>query len=676
MRSIITKILLGAVLTGSLVFPQKPVQAQWTVVEVGPLTATVIAQATYLGLAIGIPGTGAVVSAADVCDPAIKAVEIYDQKKTHAGWLSTLTFGLIGEGGLEATQLQAEKEIVSAAKTCIDIYLTALRKTPVPSLIIGQDLQRRQDEYSKLTNTYQTRLETIDSRQNVTVKKLLQAVMLRILQNVEKDLTTRVVNGLVQKFKISNYLQYADALGGQVYAMDYINKNFEGDARQQMMIRQLAQNDLIGQVDGVVVAKAFAQQKAEEFLGDSVNGRDVTSPDFYYALANAGSPQADPNYHIAQAQEQSAQAIARGMSDARLEIGNGRGFLPPRDCSGSISEQQELDRRQIELAQKVEFSRLVLAKLELGGLKVNAADLAQARADYEAAKKELAALPQEVAKPVVEICKAIENPGGAVADQIMGFLNKHLTESTDFKPENLPFFATFLSDVASNFITNIVTGGKSSGQLLTELGLGALQSAVGTTINTATNAPTTPPTIPTGTDTATPPGNDTGNGGGGGGGGQATPATCQQVRNANDFGVRLSCETLPTGPGTKFIMVIDYQSLLSDYNITRISIKQLTLRNNQQTVLVNDVPIDGTITNTPGTIRYEVDQPINEDSQYLVTLNGTAKTGQQLAMSRDAWLKITLPTTGQVQGSYIQKLSLRSFEGSGLITGRPGITLR
>jgi hypothetical protein len=648
----------------------------WAIVQT---TATAVATgATAVSTALsaaqaGIPGTGAVATTpAATCLPLIAAVDTFDTAKASTNFLTSLAFGLIGESEFDAVKIEAELKTVGAAKVCVASYLKGSIGVPSVTQAVADDMIRTQLTFQHLDSVYGERIEMLTSRQSATMKQILRAVMLKILQNVEKDLTTRVVNGLVQKFKISNYLQYADALGGQVYAMDYINKNFEGDARQQMMVRQLVQSRLVGGQDGVMVAKAFAQDKAEQFIGYDFKNLDVTDPNMYLKLADLGSPNANPDYHEAVAQEQSITAYASGLANANLEISNGKGFLPPRDCSGSVSEQQALDQKQLELGRKYLAAQQVYAKLVQATPKVKPADLAQAKEALDAVQTELRALPQEVSKPVVEICKAIENPGGAVADQINSFLTKHLTEATDFKPENLPFFATFLSDVASNFITNIVTGGKGSGQLLKEAGLGILDSSFASNIDTATPAVPDSPTGGTIDPTNDTPGgtvNDTP--------GQSTPATCQQIKEALDQGVKLTCESLPSARGQQFIIKVDFTGLLTQYDPKNLSVSKLIILANgtpQSTNLEQGADIPS-IVSAPGIITYLVDDGIQGPTEFLFSISGTLKNSSTI-FSRNARIKTTLPT-GQVQGLSTSKIFLRSYGPERLFTSpRPGITLR
>lgn len=646
--------------------------------NLGQNTTTAIATgATAISAALsaaqaGIPGSGAVATTpAATCLPLIAAVDAFDTAKASTNFLTSLAFGLIGESEFDAVKIEAELKTVGAAKVCVAAYLKGSIGVPSVTQAVADDMIRTQLTFTHLDSVYGERIEMLTERQSATMKQILRAVMLKILQNVEKELTTKVVNGLVEKFKISNYLQYADALGGQVYAMDYINKNFEGDARQQMMVRQLVQSRLVGGQDGVMVAKAFAQDKAEEFLGYDFKN-DVTNPSFYQKLADLGSPNANPDYHESVAQEQSLTAYASGLANANLEISNGKGFLPPRDCSGSVPEQQALDQKQLELGRKYLAAQQVYAKLVQATPKVKAEDLAQAKQALDGVQTELRALPQEVSKPVVEICKTIQNPAGALADQINGFLTKHLNESSDFKPENLPFFATFLSDVASNFITNIVTGGKGAGQLLKEAGLGILDSSLASNIDTATPAvPDSPtggtidPTIdtPGGTVDGTP--------------GQSNPATCQQIKQGQDQGVTLTCTTLPGGPGQKFIIKVDFTGLLTQYDPDKLDVNKIVILPNGG---FNIVPLEqdaniSEIVSSPGVITYQVDAGISGPTAIVFRIDGKLKNSTT-EFFREARIEMTLPS-GQVQGLTTSRIFLRSYGPDMLFTSkRPVITLR
>ncbi len=647
-------LVLSFTMIGSLV---KPAQAFGLLVH-DPINlvenaATAIATALSAAQA-GIPGSGAVATTpAATCLPLIAAVDTFDTAKGTTNLLTSLTFGLIGESEFDAVKIEAELKTVTAAKVCVAAYLKGSIGAPSVTQAVADDMIRTQLTFQHLDSVYGERIEMLTARQSATIKQILRAVMLKILQNVEKDLTTRVVNGLVQKFKISNYLQYADALGGQVYAMDYINKNYEGDARQQMMVRQLVQSQQFGGTDGIMVARAFAQDKAEEFVGYDFKNVDITSPDFYQKLADAGNPNANPEYHTAIAREQSAVALSSGIGSASLEVANGKGFLAPRDCSGSISEQKAIDQRQIDLAKKLEFSELVLKKLTQS--KAAASEILKAQTEYDAARQAYSSLPNEVSKPVIQICKSIENPGGAVADQINSFLSKHLSEATDFKPENLPFFATFLSDVASNFITNIVTGGKSTGQLFKETGFGILDSAVGSSINTST--PQLPPSV-SGDGTTTPPASN-------------GAATCQQVSEPVDQGIKLSCKTLPTARAQPFDINVDYSSLFANFVPEKVTVRVIPEK-------AQNGPSESTslVGNTTGTFVYRVDAGITEKSDIEFRIEGKTKTDPVVQFIRISRVRVTLPT-GQVQGQSIQKLSLRSYGPESLFTPRKaGITLR
>ena len=620
---------------------------------VSPLTLAVLAVSAGVGGGLQGTVTAGITELANLtdCSLLIAAVDKFDVAKSSTGFLGSLTFGLVGEDGGEAAKLEAEQAVVGPAQECVTDYLIGLSKIPSFDLNTGQILARKQDEYTKLRNAYADRIEQINERQTATAEKILRAFLLRVLSNVQKDLTTRVVNGLIQKFKISNYLQYASALGGQVYAMDYINANYSGDARQQMMIRSLMQDKFLGANNGGLVAQAFSQQKAEEYLGYDFQNINFDDPDFYVKLAKQGNTNANPLALLMQAEGQADTGYASGLANANLEISSGQGLKGSRDCSGSIQDQEEIDAEQLRRSQTYfeafNVYRFMTSNLPSSVPAEQAEQIAIAKKALDDAQAALKALPTEVAEPVVKICKAINNPGATAADQINAFLAAHFNSSSDLKPENLPFFATFLSDVASNFVTNIVTGG-NVGQLLKETGFGLLDVAVGAAINTTTPGLPDPNGGGTsgGDGGTTPPG-----GSGGGGGGASGPATC--TPDGRIEGVRVACDSLPTSPGQPFTININLNGLPS--NVTP---EELIFNSSDLSIPPDREFLSNMVKDDTGNYKFYVDNGITKTTRFAFTVQGK-QNGQPWTAVGTAAVTVTLP--GQVAGVFTkQKVSLRS----------------
>ncbi len=393
-------------------------------------------------------------------------------------------FTLIGGGAAQATKLTAKINALQVVKTCRTAQLTAVSALVPTSATGAESFSKKQNELSTEIAALDTRIESLKQQQTAEVKDVLKAVMVRIVLNLSKSLTTEVVNKLVDKYKITDYLAYGDALATQVYSMKYINENYSGDARQQMMIRSLLQSEKFPEKINTV--KSMANDKANEYLGQACNvASGTTAQDdnyFLKCLAAYGSPQANPIFHTTQAYDQAQAANAAGQASANSELSQSNGFAPPRNCEGSLGMQNQIDSQFDASAQTKDVAVLAAQKLK------NALDMVPPRTTREEYQKAQAAADQAIANslalgkqtsnPIIDICKGIDSPSSFVSDSIDKFLQKALVSDTDLKTDNLPFYASFLADVSSNFLTNILTGGKSSSQVLKEAGVGALNGAL------------------------------------------------------------------------------------------------------------------------------------------------------------------------------------------------------
>lgn len=289
---------------------------------------------------------------------------------------------------------------------------------------------------------------------------------------------------MVEKYKIQDYLAYGDALTTQVYSMKYINENFSGDARQQMMVRSLLQSEKFP--EKIKTVQSFANSKAQEYLGSAcgvATGANSSDQNYFLkCLAAYGSAQNNPDFHVLNAVSQAQAATSSAQATTAAEISQSDGFAPPRNCQGSLTMQNQIDTQYDQVFVEKDIAIATVNKLKLALSQTppkttqEAVNIAQAAADQAIANAN--ALGEKSDSPIIDVCEAIDSPAKFVSDSISKFLQKNLVDDTDLKPDNLPFFATFLSDVASNFLTNILTGGKTTSQVLKEAGVGALNGAL------------------------------------------------------------------------------------------------------------------------------------------------------------------------------------------------------
>jgi hypothetical protein len=507
----ITAFLIITILAG--IIPTSFVRtanAQFAVIDtalIGTVTsaaaselAAKTAQTVAVNLVLNNPLDQAALAGVRASSSACEGIEQAEQTVNTTDALGD--FSVIGGSPAQTVKLTAKLTALQAVLACRRATLTAIDAL-IPSSVAGaQSYAKKQAEISVEINSLKTRFESLKQQQTAEIKDVLKAVMVRIILTVSKNLTTQMVNKMVEKYKIQDYLAYGDALTTQVYSMKYINENFDGDARQQMMVRSLLQSEKFP--EKIKTVQSFANSKAQEYLGSACGvGAGVSADDqnyFLKCLAAYGAPQNNPDYHVLNAVSQAQAATASAQATTAAEISQSDGFAPPRNCQGSLAMQNQIDAQYDQVFAEKDIAIATVNKLKFA-LSQNppkttqeAVNVAQAAADQAIANAN--ALGEKSDSPIIDVCEAIDSPAKFVSDSISKFLQKNLVDDTDLKPDNLPFYATFLSDVASNFLTNILTGGKSTSQVLKEAGVGALNGtliAVGSAgTNTGTGTGSTP----------------------------------------------------------------------------------------------------------------------------------------------------------------------------------------
>ncbi len=475
-------VLVTTSMSGAFLFSAKSTNAQALAVP------TIESPLSPLNLRIYTPGVSeGSISAARAgvgatCGTILKALDAADKTETLIDVSSSSFLSIIGGGLGESAKLSKSIVKAVAAKECVDAYITALGSISSQTLTMGQDIQREQDKYTKISESLRKITEDLKARQNASVKDVLKAFMVKLVLNLNKNLTTKLVNSMVEKYKIDDYLAYGDAVATQVYSMKYINENFKGDARTQMMMRSLIQSDKIPQK--AKIAQAFASTKAQDYLGSQCNGigqLDVENMDSLKCLAAFGSEQSSSAFQFQTAQDQAQKIKSAGQQSAQAEVAQSNGFAPPRDCSGSLALQQQIDTKYETATNELVAAAGVLDQLQKAykGKKTTKAELDKAQAAFNDIEKKYKDLPSQDAEPVIDICKAIDSPASFVGDQLNNFVKQHLDQGSQLKSDNLPFYANFLSDVASNFLGNLLTGGKSSSKIFKEAGFQAMNGAIG-----------------------------------------------------------------------------------------------------------------------------------------------------------------------------------------------------
>lgn len=477
--------------------------------------------------------------------------------------LNPTNFGLINGSETEALFVKGQAMSYSTGLECVNNYLNALQEAPSTTVLNGSNLQREQQTYSSIRDALSQKVDDMNARASSSWKDVLKAIMIRAVLNTSKNLTTEMVNKMVEKYKISDYLAYADAVSTQVYSMKYINENYAGDARQQMMIRSLLQSEKFP--EKIKTVQAVANSKAQEYLGTACGvGTPGINPNdqsyFLKCLAAYGAPEASAQYHYLNAVDQAQATKVAANASTQAELAQSSGFAPPRNCDGSLAMQQQIDAQYDTAYQEKDIAVAVADRLKraLASGQTTQAEYDRAQAAADQAIANVNSLNQS-GNPIIDICKAIDSPAQFVATSINSYLAKHFEESSQLKSENLPFYANFLSDVASNFLTNILTGGKSTSQVLKEAGVGALNGTVIGLTQAAQGGQTgTGTTGPGGTTTGTVP----------------NPVGSVDIYAQANNGGTLGGRTLNLAPGQAYVITIDF-SAIADENPYRVVVSGL-----------------------------------------------------------------------------------------------------
>ncbi len=438
----------------------------------GPLltfAGTTASMVTSINTAIGIPGVtqGAVAAVDSAVETLCTGIARAEDVAMTADNFSN--FSLIGGSPAEAAQLTAKINALVLVKNCREKQLESLKKRPAPNLIASQEFTRKQDSLATEINSLSVRIESLRARHSQTAKDVLKAVALKITLNLSQSLTTKMVNSLVSKYRINQPLQYAEAVASQVYAVDYINKNYQGQQQDQYILRSLLQN---GTSQGGVLP--MVRMEADKSLGFIPEELEFSDPNYYMKLSKAGTAEVNPFYRQMIYEDMALTAKSETQAQAKQEMAAGNGFMSIRNCQGAVGQQKTIDQQNNQLSYQANFDQRVFAKLvsqyQLNPNPETKQAMEEAAAAAGKSKEALSALPEQAGTPFVTMCEGISNPGSFVAGSIGGYLNKYFNEAGNIKSENIPFWGSFLSSVATNFVSNIIQSGKPNLQILTSAG--------------------------------------------------------------------------------------------------------------------------------------------------------------------------------------------------------------
>jgi len=412
----------------------------------------------------------------EVAQKALNVAEKVDQ--WSFGGLKLLT----GDAG-EAAMIKSKITALEGAKGCTEGKLKDIKKTQIATLTQGQLRQSLIQQYTTELATIQKRLDELNVQYRNATRSLWKAVLTKTLLATTKAVAAKLVNSLSYKFKISNYLSYADAVAGNVYAAQLINSNIK-DGKDQLIARSLLTDPVVqNQVQPAIF------QRANTALGFNPDDLDLTDANFYQKSFQVGSGNTNAFLMQVQALDNADQIKAQSLTSAKTEISLGNGLKAPKTCDGSIAAQAAIDaeykavnneiQNRTKLLQDLQNYRTVARNLTSAEAQQLDADIKKAEKDFNNAGQKLNDLPKKYKSPVVQICKDITSPASLVNMGINEAFSSFAGKMSDYNDNNLPFFVNFISDIGTQIGTSLIFGGNTGSTLLNESGNLAQAASLG-----------------------------------------------------------------------------------------------------------------------------------------------------------------------------------------------------
>lgn len=414
-----------------------------------------------------------VITALDLCVGPFKIALDGQNKANNAfGGLELIS----GNANVVAI-IQSKLVAVDGILTCRLTADSSIRNIPTPNVYIGQKKQRLEEVNNAEIQTYQKIKEDLNKQLNVAKQSFWKTLVWNVLIKTTKSITISLANKLMNNFKINDFSKYADAVATQVYDNQYIRANYSGSGSDQLIVRSMLNNPLAQREIQPAVLRA-----ADAALGFIPNQVDTSASNqnFYAQMATVGSGSANPYLRQTVYANATQQIHSQALAQANAEIAQSNGLKTPRNCAGAIGQQQIIDKNWDAMNNQLANRQALLNDLtnyrnNMTNFTTEQAqqidkDIAKAQADVSTAQTALDSVPDSAGgSPAIKICEAIVSPPMMINKGIDTAFKAIGDKMGVYDNNNLPFFMTFISDIASQISTNLIFGGQNSGtQLLNE----------------------------------------------------------------------------------------------------------------------------------------------------------------------------------------------------------------
>ncbi len=392
-----------------------------------------------------------------------KSEEAYEHSDS-AAHLAFSGLSIIGGSLALKSQLTAKVGAYNGFIACREAVLTSLDALVAPNVFTSSLKQQQVTNSSNAMSTYKGKLEETQARLNNALQSFWKTLVFNILIKTSKSVANKLINKVVNNYKVNNPKQYVDSVATLMYDNQFLRSNFPSN-NDQMMARTILQNP---QYRSKVQPAIYVA--ADDALGFNPKTLDPNDPDYYLKMARVGSTEANPYYRQSVYVSGVEQSRSSSMTYAQAQVAQGNGYKAPVNCSGSLLEQQSVDGQAKAANERLADRKALLNDLEQAkglGQPVSDADIQQAQTDYDSAQNALKVLGSgSQGKSAIKMCEVISSPAQLVSQGIDEAFKAVGTNMAQYSDNNLPGFTSIISDVATQISTNLILGGNNPANTL------------------------------------------------------------------------------------------------------------------------------------------------------------------------------------------------------------------
>jgi len=391
---------------------------------------------------------------------------------------------LIGGGAAMQVQLTAKLGKIDSAITCHQGVLATLNAIVAPDSFVSQQKQIVSNKAASAIAALKVKEETVKGQLTLAQQGFWKTLVYNILIKTTQSISAHMLNNLTNNFKIKDFTKYADAVATQVYDNALITQNYSGKAEDQLLIRSMLSNPI---VQNEISPAIF--QRVNTNLGFNPSTVDVMSPSFYANMALVGAQENSPYVQQMVFADQTQALHAKALNTAEQEIAQSNGLKTPRTCVGTLSQQKAIDSSYASVNARLKDRQKLLSTLadaQTAGQNVSATDIAKAQADVNQAAKDLQNLPNSpgvAGKAAIDICTAIVSPPSLINQGINEALHQIGQNLGTYNDNNLPFFITAITDIATKYTNSLIFGGNVNTNSVIQEAVGAGAATAAQAIN-------------------------------------------------------------------------------------------------------------------------------------------------------------------------------------------------